>query len=273
MLADLEGGLAGEVRLDPDLPESHFLALHRFKGLRPLFEEVEFFIAVIATHAEGLDPRKRRNADEQLDLLRRRLARLHLESAAPLLRLLERKHEPLPLGTRYVLESWLSGLDRMEQDLVSARAQPDWPALDALLGEVRSLSLALHQRAPDLPDFSAAAETPAQQPVLPPRLPVTHPPHPAPAVADRHPVPEVVTLVLQRREGAVFVDGSSSGPLMAEIHRLGLGPALVDVLGVRPALLPMLLAGHDPIPLDRIDPAVAFLRDALGEQRFHLVRP
>ncbi|MFC7334967.1 hypothetical protein [Rhodocista pekingensis] len=272
MLAELES-LCDQGRIDPDRPEAPFMALHRFKALSPLFEEVEFFIAVTATHADGLEARKRRNAEAQLDLLRRRLARLHLESVAPLLRLLEEKHAPLPIGTRYVLGRWLSELDRMQQDLTlpCSETDPDSPVLDSLLAEVRRLSLSLHDRAPDLPDFSMVGDAPAALPSFSSpsrRLPLSTPSSAHPLAA--HPR---VHLVLQRREGRLFVDGPRSGPLMAEIHRLGLGDALAGVFGIRPAVLPMLLNGHDPLPADRLDSVVAFLREALGEQGFDLVSP
>lgn len=268
MLAELEA-YCGRIAVAPDRTETHFEALHQFKGLAPLFEEVQFFIMVIGTHAEDLDERKRRNVDAQLDLLRRRLARLHLKAAAPLLRLVEQRHEPLPLGIRYVLERWLTDLDRMEQDLAPDRGAADWPALAALLEELRHLSVGLHQRAPDLPDFDVG-EPPSEAPALPPLLP-GHPPALPPHPALTSSGPEPVRLVLRRQAGQLFVDGRSSGHLMAEVRRLGLGNDLAEALGIQPGLLVMLLNGHDPIPAERLEAMVQLLRRSLAETGFELI--
>ncbi|HYE50840.1 MAG TPA: hypothetical protein VEB20_14690 [Azospirillaceae bacterium] len=250
-------------------PPNASVAISEFKRLTPQFEEVLSFIAVIETHTGELEEMRRREVEAQLALLRRRLAKLHVATAEPLLQQVEDAREPLALGTRHVMERWLAYLDQIAERLATG-ADAETVAADlAAVERLRVVSRSIGDRSPELPDFSDPAQVHS-----PDTEAEAEPSRPLLRGAERRALggPQgVLRFGVQNQGGRLFIDPRVTAPLMVEVRRMNLQLGLASALGVTTGNLVMVLNGRDPISGDRLNGTMDFLKKSFGENRVELV--
>ncbi|HYC02707.1 MAG TPA: hypothetical protein VED40_05405 [Azospirillaceae bacterium] len=242
-------------------------SMSEFKRLSPVFEEVLSFIAVIETHTAELEEHRRVEVEAQLALLRRRLAKLHVETAEPLLARVESSREPLALGTRNVMDRWLAYVDQISQRLTAGATEEAIAADLASVERVRALSRTIADRSIDLPDFSQdmppAADEPEEDGPARPLLTSHRRAQPA--------LPSMIRFAVRQSGNRYYLDPRGSSTMLVEVRRGNLQPGLAAALGVDPGNLVMVLNGRDPFSQEKMNAALEFLKRQLGEHRVELL--
>lgn len=270
-LDQLHGNLAVIERRCASVKEPRTVgeSMVEFKRLWPVFEEALSFLAVIETNIHSLEQQRQRDVRLQLITLRRYLSRMHLTTVEPLLRFVADSSDPLALGTRHVMERWMTYLDQIETQMTATAGMKLSDAEHELLEHVRGLAHIVLERAPDLPEFTTKdveLPSPADMVQHAPRRLVSSRDHGGQSATS-----SIIRLSVRIQGLRAYVDPTLSSGLAAEVRRLGLTAGLAAAMGIQPSNLVMVMTGKDPFSTEHLQATTDFLRKSLGESRFELI--